>query len=71
MSGLISFLPPHVFCLMPYFHYNLLFNDFLSDFTEKSYGIHFWNEILRVSRVDLNMGFHKNSYFERLKVRYG
>lgn len=64
-------LPPHVFCPMPYFHYNLLFNDFLSDFTEKSYGIHFWNEILRVNRVDLNMEFHKNSYFERLKVRYG
>ncbi len=62
--------PPEVFCPVPYFYFNLLFNDFLFNPTKKSYGLHFWNEMLRANSFDLNIEYHQNSIFQRLKEKY-
>ncbi|MDR2036464.1 MAG: hypothetical protein LBQ60_00925 [Bacteroidales bacterium] len=63
--------PPHVFCPVPYYHYQLLFSDLLIDFTEKTYALHFWNEMLRLNQIDPDNEFHENSLFQRLTYRYG
>jgi hypothetical protein len=56
---------PHVFCPVPYYYYYLLFNDILIDFTEKTYGVHFWNEMLRINKIDVDIRFPENSFYER------
>ncbi|MDR0606045.1 MAG: hypothetical protein LBG80_17290 [Bacteroidales bacterium] len=61
---------PHIFCPIPYFYFNFLFNDILFDFNQNSYSIHFWNEMLRRNKIDLNTKFHPYSMFQRLKKMY-
>ena len=61
---------PHVFCPLPFFLNNLFYNDILIDFTEKTYSIHFWNELTRQKNVNMNDVFHSNSIFERYKNLY-
>lgn len=62
---------PEVFCPIPYFYFNLLFENFLFDFTSQTYAVHFWNEMLRLKGVDVNSAFHENAFYERVKARYG
>ena len=56
---------PHVFCPVPYYYYHLLFNDILIDFSEKTYGVHFWNEMLRINKIDTDMRFPEDSFYQR------
>jgi hypothetical protein len=58
---------PQVFCPIPYFYYPLLFNNVRIDFTEETYGVHLWNEMLRRNSVDPDMTFHPDSFYERMK----
>jgi hypothetical protein len=62
--------PPHVFCPLPYFCYNLYFMDLLIDFTPQTYSVHLWNEMLRLNRVNPELEFHFNSYYQRVKKLY-
>ncbi|MDR0559651.1 MAG: hypothetical protein LBG92_05740 [Prevotellaceae bacterium] len=60
---------PHIFCPIPYYYYSLMYNNVLIDLSEKSYGVHLWNEMLRGNNIDADSQFHKNSLYERLKNR--
>jgi hypothetical protein len=62
--------PPHVFCPLPYFYYFQYFMDLLIDFTEQTYCVHLWNEMLRLNSVNPESEFHPNSYYQRIKKLY-
>ena len=59
--------PPEIFCPIPYYNYFLLFNNLSINFTGNVYGVHLWNEMLRINNYNTNNKFHENSYYERAK----
>ena len=63
--------PPEVFC--PYNWFNI--SDLIAKPSsygvgDRTYAIHFWNEIWRRARLDKNAIYHPDSVFEQLKRRY-
>ena len=63
-------MQPEVFCPVPFVYFKLLFNNIVFDFSRETYGVHLWNEMLRLENMDINGGYHKQSCFERLKNTY-
>ena len=61
---------PHVFCPLPFFFYYMYYCDIMIDFTEKTYSLHFWNEMTRQIKANMNDVYHPNSLFERYKTLY-
>ncbi len=57
--------PPHVFCPIPYWLFEVLFSDIMISFTDETHGVHLWNEMLRQRNMDSISSFHQNSFVER------
>ena len=61
---------PEYFCPVSYFHFDRLIGETIYSLSEKSYAIHWWNELWRRKKFDKNAKFPENSLFERLKKKY-
>ena len=62
---------PHVFCPISPYLFEVLLTDCLIEFTDESASVHFWNELIRSRKIDLdNSNFHENSFYVRMRKKY-
>lgn len=62
--------PPQTFCPVPPYCFKMLFADVLLSFTQRTYAVHFWNEMLRLNKMNPDKGYHYNSFYQREKNKY-